>query len=153
MRNNHKSIDDLLGIYMVGGAILGIYGISKFIKEAWNYPAVLWMGFVFGGLYILVGVSGYYLFRFQKVKSYTILTQAVQAIGFSTFGIKYQFCAGSSIKIGYQTNNILCKLEPINVEFTLGINPTINFFYVNIVPLIIICYLIYQINQHGLKKV
>ena len=152
MKKNQKTIDILLGIYMIGGALLGTYGVSKFIDKAWDYPSVSWMGLVFGVLYILVGISGYLIIRFQKVSSYTILTQAMQVVGFSLFGIKYQFCAGSSLKIGYQANDILYIVEVINSEFTLGINPTLKFFYINVVPVIIIFYLVNHVNQEHPKQ-
>ena len=147
MKVNHKRISIAVGIYMVIGAILGIYGTCKFIAKAWDYPNILWMGFVFGVLYMLVGASGYRLIRTQKVSPLTILTQAMQVAGFSALGIKYQFCAGPSFKIGYQARNIISKIEPMNVEFTLGINPTLTFFYINLIPLIISFYFIYRIKE------
>lgn len=128
MKVNHKRISIVVGIYMVIGAILGIYRTCKFIAKAWDYSNILWMGFVFGILYMLVGASGYRLIQTQKVSSLTILTQALQCVGFPALGIKYQFCAGPSFKIGYQVRNIISKIEPMNVEFTLGINPTSAFF-------------------------
>jgi len=77
--------------------------------------------------------------------------QALQSIGFSVFGFKYQFCAGTSLKIGFQGHTLLYILEPINVEFTLGKNPTVTFFYVNLIPLLIMTFLIHNFRRANEK--
>lgn len=130
---------NFLSIYIIMGSILGIYTCVNFLLSADDYPQLMWGGYFFGIIYTFIGLSGLDLIKNKKYSWYTIFLQLIQVIGFSMFGIKYKFCAGSLISIGYDlySNSIYYIFKPIWIEFTVGKNIVNSFLYINIVPIII----------------
>ena len=133
-----SQIKNLLGAYMIVGFLLGIYGVVEYTVATWRHPSVLWIGILFGLVYIAIGVSGYFLIRTGKYSWSTIILQVIQSAGFCALGFKYVFCAGTSFKFGYRSPNVYYLLEPINVEFSFGITSDAGFFFINFAPLLVI---------------
>lgn len=110
--------------------------------------ALYWMVVFFLMLYALIlCVSIYYLYkkRIEETSFYGI--QLIQSFNFSLSGLKYLFYCGSVVAIGFYDHTLDFSSALILAEFKLGIHSSNLFFYINIIPIIII--ILYLYTKHS----
>ncbi|POY37340.1 hypothetical protein C3K47_06125 [Solitalea longa] len=137
-----------IGYYQIVGGIIGIFGtLGLFIDEH-----------ALGGLHILFYALGFSLFSFSiycgnllrktELKGLTLSfwNQAVQILQFCIFSIAFSYFSGARISFGFEWTesfgpDIIFSISSFSVKYTP--HHTDEFYlYINIVPIIIISYLI-----------
>ena len=109
-----------------------------------THPGVWLTSGVFTSLFAGFGFSAYGLWRKRRYSWTTVALQSAQLVGFCLGGCKYQFEAGTSLRWLYENNRMELVFKPITAEFKAGLNLPQDFFYVNLVPLLVI----YLLQKH-----
>ena len=129
--------------YLTFSCLYGLYGVVKYFSLLNKYPfaehPIVWIvGVFFLILFSGIGISAYSLLRTNKYTRVILALQMLQLVGFCIAGYKYEFSAGTSLKLLYEDTRLEMTFKPITAEFTLGINLPAQFLYVNLFPLFII---------------
>lgn len=133
-----------IGIYQIGGGIIGILNTLRFFPEFRLLSGSLLLTFLpFFALYSFSIYCGYLILKKKYLKGFnlSINNQLLQIIGFAVFGYAFHFTAGiyAGIKLNLTNDTILTfMLGHSAARININTQPELTIISINFMALILL---------------